>query len=87
VSDTALLVIHGIGEQNPYETIDQAARGFVQLYRAQGHDLVLRPERVRHDEWTEVALHLEFAEPVTERGLRRLSSPSCRRSGGSTSGR
>lgn len=29
---TALLIIHGIGEQNPFETLDQFARGFYNMY-------------------------------------------------------
>lgn len=70
---TALLVIHGIGEQNPYETLDQVARGFVAYFRAQHHIPSLRPERIRHEDWTEVALHLDFPEAASTRGLRRLT--------------
>jgi hypothetical protein len=57
---TALLVIHGIGEQNPYETMDQVARGFVRFFRGKNLTPVLRPERIRHADWTEVAVHLDF---------------------------
>jgi hypothetical protein len=73
VAETALLVIHGIGEQNPYETLDQAARGFARHFRDRRHEPTLRPERVRHDEWTEVAVHLDFADPASARDLTRLS--------------
>ncbi len=70
---TALLVIHGIGEQNPYETLDQVARGFVRYFRGRNHPPALRPERIRHADWTEVAVHLEFPEPFSPRGERRLT--------------
>jgi len=70
---TALLVIHGIGEQNPYETLDQVARGFVRYFRGRNQVPVLRPERIRHADGTEVAVHLEFPEPFSPRGERRLT--------------
>src|SRR5713226_7013446 len=78
-TNTAILVIHGIGEQNPYETLDSFARGFAHYFQAQAAaakqplKLTLRPERISHKDWTEVAVHLEFDPPVTPRGLRRLS--------------
>lgn len=70
---TALLVIHGIGEQNPYEMLDHSVRGLVRYFRGQGHVPTLRPERIRHEDWTEVAVHLDFQEPASPRGLRRLT--------------
>lgn len=70
---TALLVIHGIGEQNPYETLDQVARGFVRYFRGRNLVPALRPERLRHADGTEVAIHLEFPEPYSPRGERRLT--------------
>jgi hypothetical protein len=68
---TAILVIHGIGEQNPYETVDQFARGFARHFQA--YKPKLEPERIRHDGWTEVAVHLDFGDRPTSRGLKRLS--------------
>lgn len=71
---TAVLVIHGIGEQDPYETVDSFARGLVKYFRSRGQTkFKIAPERIRHKDWTEVAIHLEFEEPATRRGLRRLS--------------
>jgi len=69
---TAILVIHGIGEQNPYETLDQFARGFAGYFTGQGTAPTLRPERIRHEGWTEVAVHLEFPH-ANPRSLERLS--------------
>jgi hypothetical protein len=64
---TALLVIHGIGEQNPYETLDQVARGFARYFRGRNATPVLLPERIRHADWTEVAVHLDFPAHERER--------------------
>ncbi|MGH9861881.1 MAG: hypothetical protein ACRD35_00495 [Candidatus Acidiferrales bacterium] len=71
--NTAILVIHGIGEQNPYETLDSFAQGLARHFSSQGARPLLRPERIRHESWTEIAIHLEFAESATANGLRRLS--------------
>ena len=35
-SRTAMLVIHGIGEQNPYETLDQFARNLTRYLKHEG---------------------------------------------------
>lgn len=71
MSDTALLVIHGIGEQNPYQTLDQATRGFDRYFRGRRRMPVLRPERIRHEDWTEVAVHLDLPESSpTDRSTR-----------------
>lgn len=70
---TCILVIHGIGQQNPYETLDSFSQGLVRYFNQRGHSPRLRPERISHTSWTEVALHLEFESPVTDGGLRRLS--------------
>jgi hypothetical protein len=70
---TAILIMHGIGEQNPYETLDGFAQGFARHFTARGARPRLRPERIAHSDWTEVAVHLEFQAPATDRGLRRLS--------------
>lgn len=61
VPRTAILVIHGIGEQNPYETLDSFARGFVQYFLKRGPHAqpILRPERINHGDWTEVVLHVD----------------------------
>ncbi len=60
---TAFLVIHGIGDQNPYETLDAFGRGMCDYLRKRLQnlpDFTLRivPERIRHEDWTEGALHL-----------------------------
>lgn len=64
---TALLVIHGIGEQNPYETLDLVARAFVRYFRGRNQIPVIHPERIRHADWTEVAVHLDFPAHERER--------------------
>src|SRR6266699_843716 len=68
---TAILVIHGIGEQNPYETLDSFARGLATHFA--DRKPVLRAERISHEEWTEVAVHVQFNDAVTPRGLKHLS--------------
>ena len=56
---TAILVIHGIGEQNPYETLDSFARGLASYLRGTaGWNCVLKPNRIQHDDWVEVMLRL-----------------------------
>ncbi|MBI4574173.1 MAG: hypothetical protein HY713_12940 [candidate division NC10 bacterium] len=76
---TAILVIHGIGQQDPYETLDSFGRGFVDHFRGQfssagGSNSVreIRPVRHNHGTWTEVALRLRFEKPATDRGLQEL---------------
>ncbi len=79
VGRTAILVIHGIGQQDPYETLDSFGRGFVDYFRGQfagagGSNSVreIRPVRINHGDWTEVALRLRFEKPATGRGLQEL---------------
>ena len=69
----AVLVLHGIGEQVPYETLDSAGRGFAETFGADGYPCKLTGERLQHADWTEVAVHLDFDAPATPQGLRRLS--------------
>ena len=71
MAHTAMLVIHGIGEQNPYDTLDSFARGLASHFA----DLkpTLRAERISHEDRTEVAVHLEFERPATPNGLKHLS--------------
>jgi len=59
--DTAILVIHGIGQQNPYETLDQFARNLTRYLRHEGEidDLTMSPQRIDHNDWTEVMLRLQ----------------------------
>lgn len=46
-ADTAILVIHGIGNQNPLETLDGFARGLVQAYPEAESELVLEHQLAR----------------------------------------
>ena len=39
---TAILVIHGIGEQNPFDTLDAFAGGFVRVYQTQETDVTVQ---------------------------------------------
>jgi hypothetical protein len=58
---TAMLVIHGIGEQNPYETLDSFARGVFQYLRDRLHvNPSLTPLIVALKEWTEAGIRLEL---------------------------
>jgi hypothetical protein len=72
---TAILVIHGIGEQNPYETLDSFAQGFALYFNKLNpkNKAQLHPERLRHKDWTQVCVHLEFEKDATPNGLRQLS--------------
>lgn len=70
---TAILVIHGIGQQNPFETLNSFAQGLGRYLDDQCATVTYRPERIRHEGWTEVALHLDLDKPVTKKGTQRLS--------------
>jgi hypothetical protein len=63
---TAVLVVHGIGEQNPFQTVDAFARGLAAYHEAEGRKVELRhalAERrdAQGDPWLEnfVELRLE----------------------------
>src|SRR5439155_2439736 len=38
--DTAILVVHGIGNQQPFDTLDQFARTLVETFRTAGRDAI-----------------------------------------------
>lgn len=60
---TAILVIHGIGEQNPFETIDQFAVGvFSYLRRKCGSRVGLSFNKIRRKDWTEVAVSINVPQ-------------------------
>lgn len=68
---TAMLVIHGIGEQNPYETLDSFARGvYTYLRTTRGLNARLCPIEVAHKDWTQVGVRIEVFPPNTK-------PPSC----------
>ena len=55
----AMLVIHGIGEQNPYETLDSFARGLLTCLRQKFHFKVdISPLEIALKDWTQVGMHL-----------------------------
>ena len=61
---TAVLVIHGIGEQNPYETLDSFARGIFSFLKSPspngpGLDPRLSPLKIAHKDWTQVGIRIE----------------------------
>jgi hypothetical protein len=60
---TAILVIHGIGEQNPYETLDQFARNLTRYLRYEGgiDDLTLSAQKIDHNNSVEAMIRLETA--------------------------
>lgn len=64
---TAILVIHGIGEQNPFETLDHVTQGIVDCLRAHHKNVSARhclSKRAGADgkEWMESFVRLERAE-------------------------
>jgi hypothetical protein len=69
---TAILVIHGIGEQNPYETLDQFARNLTRYLKHEGgiDDLTLSAQKIDHNDWVEAMVRLETNDhgPRTEEG-------------------
>ncbi len=60
----ALLVIHGIGEQNPYETLDSFSRGVLN-YLSQARHLNTRlcPIEIAHKDWTQVGMRIGVFPP------------------------
>ncbi|HXQ26481.1 MAG TPA: hypothetical protein VN822_08765 [Candidatus Acidoferrales bacterium] len=56
----AILVIHGIGEQNPYETLDGFARGLLTHFRSHGANAKLCPVEIAHKDWTQVGMRIGF---------------------------
>ncbi len=60
----AMLVIHGIGEQNPYETLDSFARGvFTHFTETRGLNAKLCPIAIAHKDWTQVGMRIGFFPP------------------------
>ena len=60
-SRTAIQVIHGVGEQAPYETLDSFTRGiFAYFQRRCGKDVSLSPIEVGHKDWTQVGMRIAF---------------------------
>jgi hypothetical protein len=56
---TAMLIIHGIGEQNPYETLDRFARGvYTHVTTNRGANATLRPIQIAHKDWTQVGMRI-----------------------------
>ena len=67
----ALLIIHGIGEQDPYETLDSFARGvFTHLTRSRGLNAKLCPIEIAHEDWVQVGMRIGFFAP-------HRSAPPC----------
>lgn len=56
---TALLVIHGIGEQNPYEPLDAFACGLFTEVQGEVPNARLSPLKLSHADWTEAAIRIE----------------------------
>ena len=56
---TAMLVIHGIGEQNPYETLDSFARGLFSYLRDRAHlNPALAPLTIALKDWTQAGIRI-----------------------------
>lgn len=69
----AVLVIHGIGKQNPYETLDQFARGLADHFQVPQappkQQPTLEPLLINHEGWNEVAIRLDLNGQVTVHGF------------------
>jgi pimeloyl-ACP methyl ester carboxylesterase len=62
----AMLVIHGIGEQDPYETLDSFARGvFTHFTHTRAMNAKLCPVEIAHQDWTQVGVRIGFFPPGT----------------------
>lgn len=61
---TAVLVIHGIGEQNPYEPLDAFARGLFTELQHEIPTAMLTPLKIGHSDWTQAAIRI--ADPKTD---------------------
>src|SRR5206468_8529131 len=58
---TGILVVHGIGEQNPYETLDQFGRNLMRYLSFEGgiNDLQIAADRYDHNDSTEARIRLK----------------------------
>src|SRR5438128_5120565 len=67
---SAILVIHGIGQQNPYETLDQFARNLMRYLKYEGgiEDITAEAGRIDRNDWVEavVRLHTRQHGPQAE---------------------
>ncbi len=62
VPRTAVLVIHGMGQQRPYETLDCMARNLAAYLRSKCRsDVTLTPKKSDHGDWVEVYIQLDAA--------------------------
>jgi len=56
--EIAILVIHGIGEQNPYETLDSFARGIFRFLKHTCQSVNLSSLRTSLKDWTQVGMQI-----------------------------
>ena len=61
----SIVVIHGIGEQKPFETLDAFAQGLEKEYRSKGVNVTLKHDLVWFGEWGESCISLI---PETDNG-------------------
>jgi hypothetical protein len=54
----AIVVIHGIGEQNPFETLDAFAQGLEKEYRSKGVNVTLKHDLFWFGDWGESCISL-----------------------------
>jgi hypothetical protein len=69
--NVAILVIHGIGQQAPYEALDQFTRGLVNSFQVSNVKWTLQPrldickDPLREQsQWVRASCHVEFPAPV-----------------------
>ncbi|KAB8317590.1 hypothetical protein SD81_020125 [Tolypothrix campylonemoides VB511288] len=65
---TAFLIIHGIGEQNPFETVDYSVQNFIKYFEDQNlpvlaEHLVAKRRRANGYIWTESFVRFTSKDP------------------------
>jgi len=69
----AILVIHGMGQQDPYETMDHFARGLVDHFERTNHQRPrIEPLLINHEGWSEAAIRLDLNGKSTALGSKVL---------------
>jgi hypothetical protein len=68
----AVLVIHGMGQQSPYETLDHFAQGLARHFATTGAAApqwpTIRPLLINHGDWSETAIRLTLRGEPPPRG-------------------
>jgi len=68
----ALLIIHGIGQQNPYQLLDVFARGLIDHYRANLETIEPRLFRLPNETKARSCVSLRFKTPIGRNQIQEL---------------